>query len=211
MGPWNDGAGERTARAHHDGVQANEAARQQNRLESQDKDLAHREAMSDYHHAQARLRSWESDNRAWQLKEYDKECRAADKEGRESLYRTPDDVPDRAGRPDVPFKPVVREPKVREPVKVPMGMGTFAIIVAAILIGWSFVGDFVANAYVIGVFAVPAAWVVWILIFFKKKNDAAGNQDRLDSLERWNPLTIAARITFWFLGVCWKLFKIGIR
>lgn len=210
MGFLNDGAGERTARTYHDGVQANEAARQQNRVDAQDRDHAQKTGMSDYNHDLARLRAWENDNRAWQLKEYDRECRAAEKEGRESRYRTPDEVPGLAGRPYVPNKPVVHVP-VREPVKIPMGLGTFAIIVAVVLIGWSFVGDFVAYAYIVGVFAVPAAWVLWILIFFKKKNDAAGDPDRLAALERWNPLTIAARAGLWFFAGCWKLFKLGIK
>lgn len=210
MGFWSDGAGERTARTHHEGVQANEAARQANRHEVLDRDQAFKKAMADYQHEQRRFEAWEKDNRAYKLKEYDRECRAAEKADRPPKYDSWEDVPEMAGRPLVPDKPVVEIP-VREPVKAPMGMGTFAIIVAAILIGWSVMGDFVVNAYIIGVFAVPAAWVVWILVFFKKKNDAAGDPERLAALERWNPLTIAARIGLWCLAGCWKLFKLAIK
>jgi hypothetical protein len=210
MGFWSDGAGARTAQTHHEGVRANEELRQANRFEVQERGQAFSTAMQKFKHAQKLEADWLRDNRAQKLKEYDRECRAADKAGRESKYASFEDVPDLPDRPDVPPEPVVEIP-VREPVKLPMGLGTFAIIVAAILIGWAFIGDFVVWAYIVGVFAVPAAWIAWILIFFKKKNDAAGDPDRLAALERWNPLTIAARICLWCIKGCWKLIKLGLK
>jgi hypothetical protein len=208
MGFWSDGAGVRTAQTRNDGVRANEELRQANRLEVQDRAFDYDKKLAAYKSAKQDLVRWNDANRTWKIKEYDRECRAAEKAGRESKYNSWEDVADIPDKPKVPAEPVL---PVREPVKLPMGMGTFAIIVAAILIGWAFIGDFVVWAYIVGVFAVPGVWIVWILIFFKKKNDAAGDPDRLAALERWNPLTIALGVGVLFFKGCWKLIKLGLK
>lgn len=90
LGFWNEGAGERTARTHAEGIQANEDQRPSNRLHVQDRDLAYKTALADYNHALFVHSQWQTDNSKWQLAEYERECRAADKEERESRYRSAD-------------------------------------------------------------------------------------------------------------------------
>jgi hypothetical protein len=208
MGILNEGAGERTERTRAEGVRANEDLRQQNRTAASAREFQHNKAMADYKSALKQYEQWDAENLRWKHGQVRLEQMAALKQGRAPRFTHPSEVADMGERPAKPIEPVLA-PIVTP--KVPMSMGVFGLIVAAILIGWATVGDFVVNAYIVGVFAVPVGYAALVSFWFWKIKKAEGDPGKLASLDRWNPLRWGLNVVFWCGRMLWKLVMLGLR
>lgn len=203
-----EGAGERTQRAYAEGVRSNEELRHGQRLEAADRVAQHNAALAEYRSAQKHHAQWHAEDLKWKSGEYNRECLAAMQEGRAKIYSSPADVADLPGEPYVGAMPEL-DPYVAP--KRPMGLGVGIAIIAAIIVGWLLVGDFVAYAYIVGVFAVPAGYAAIVGLWLVLRNRAAGDAEKLASLERWNPLALGLRALLWSGKMLGRLVWLGLR